>query len=323
MNNMNKKKWVILVVVIVVFVLGVVLVTRNVLSNNNSKQIDKTTKNNITTNKSKKKKDDIIDDEIKKEEETTKDEVKNVTEDSSFDNVIVDEDNSSKEYKLLKEFGFYENIGCGKNIYSQTYSNEFKALMALKKVESDKIKTVSCNDIFSDSNLDSENTFYRGESGICIKDKDTKVISYKDANGVYKKLYGIDLAKESVDSTKVSGMYYSFYDYVSNIDSYVSMFCNGCGGSCAPYYLINKIKSSEEVDGLLRIDVYYLHGFIMDNTPGAYKIKTDNGDKVFNVSSSKELFNELQDNYNKYADIYEVLFKKNGNDYIFVGFNKK
>ena len=84
----------------------------------------------------------------------------------SYKNLFKKEDNNqpkeneSQNYsiseadKLLNYFGFNDDLGCNFAIYEYGYSDDFKRLQALKKVDSSKIKHIDSSEITKDIEQD-------------------------------------------------------------------------------------------------------------------------------------------------------------------------
>lgn len=229
-----------------------------------------------------------------------------------------------KAKELLEKFGFYKIISCNSFIYDKRYSDDYKALIALEKVDSSKVKTANCSDIFSDSDYVSEFSYYKGKSGVCLKDGTSNTIAYSDVNSIYKKMYGEDMPKKEASGLKVSELFYSFYDYIDSIDSFASTSCNGCGGTCGPNWNITDIYSAKEIGNKLYIDVKYNHGMpTLIGTKNVYQLSTSHIDKQIDVSSVEEFEQEVKANYMDYLDIYEVEFEKINDHYVFRNLSMK
>lgn len=235
--------------------------------------------------------------------------------------VTPEEKESAKDFdngeakKLLEEFGFYENIGCGSNIYSDSYSDNFKMTVAMHKINKEKSKDAKCSDYYSEADLTDIYgiTTYKGKAGICT-DK-TKVVSYSDLNEVYKKMYGKDAPKDNING-RGQGFISLMYDYNKEKDVYVALSCGGCGGSCGPSFNINEIKSAKEIGDYLYVDVKYYYYIQITNDYN--KFKTNKISTSLDVNSMEEAKSKIMSEYMDYLDTYEVVFKKVNNDYQFV-----
>lgn len=220
--------------------------------------------------------------------------------------------------KILNDFGFYETIGCSSNIYSYNYSDNYKLMVAMKKIKDEKAKDANCSDYYSESDLEDIYGMmaYKGKAGVCT-DK-TKVVSYSDLNEVYKKMYGKDAPKENITAM---GFVYMLYDYNKEKDAYVALSCGGCGGTCSSdSYNINEIKSAKVIGDYLYVDVnYYYSSQPIENY---YNFKTSRFTNTFKVNSAEEAKNKIMSEYKDYLDIYEVVFKKVNNNYQFVGLSQ-
>ena len=235
--------------------------------------------------------------------------------------IIITEDfNLVEAEHLLEKFGFKENLGCKSTVLDVSYKDEFKVITALKNIDKTKMKKVSCNKLFSGNETISGGKYYKTKYGACPKNKEVDAIPYKEANQIYKSMYGTDLAKLGVSGTTVTGQYYQFYEYVASIDSFVKLECAACDGTCAESYTVSKIKSAKITGDTLLIDVYYLHGTpIYNNTThqSIFRIETS---KISENSISKnveEFEKEVEKDYLDKLDVYEIEFEKNGDNFIF------
>ena len=235
------------------------------------------------------------------------------------DNVESEDLKAAKE--LLKYFGFYENIACGRNIYSSSYSDEFKRSIAFKNVDSSNVIEKKCSDLFDE--VDLKDGYYFGENGTCKEGETAKTYSYDSVNEVYKKMYGSDIPKDGFDTLKISGLYYNFYDYVDKTNTFIKLSCNACGGACGGATVtVNKIKSVDTKDDKYIIEVYYLHSeFIRNNKK--YQVTTPRGKIDLQSDNVDDAKIEIENNYLKKLDVYKVTFNKDGNDYVFASVVKE
>ena len=163
------------------------------------------------------------------------------------------------------------------------YSDDFKSYVALKNVDSSKVTEKECSSVYSNDVLDANGEYYTSQYGVCKNGESTKVISYVDANQKYKEMYGNEMPKEGFSMTSLAGQFYSFYDYIESLDSFVEVKCNACGGACT--------------------------------IPGdAKEIK---------VNSANYINNNLVISVNYSTDEYEVVFEENNNGFIFKSLSKK
>lgn len=251
---------------------------------------------------------------IKKQEESGKEE----------DTVETDYD-LDKAKSLLAKFGFDERFGC-QTIAQNSYDENFKMLWALKKVDASMLKEANCSDLFSEDKLEGVDTSepkYKGEVGVCFSNSKTNTISYKDANAVYKKLYGEEMPKKSISGLKINSMFYEFYDYNSNKDLFISMSCNGCGGACMSNNL-REIKSATLKGNTLVIDFYdFESGYIDAESSHNYNLKTSKVDTMIECSSNSECINKIKSEHLNDLDLYEAVFEKKNDEFIFKSFIKK
>ena len=229
----------------------------------------------------------------------------------------------SKAKDLLDEFGFNRDFKCKSNIYSNFYSDAYKAIVAINKVQ-DKAKEMACTDFYSDSDIDknysSVETLYKGKYGHCSDNK-TKAISYDDVNDVYKKMYGKDIPKDGVSGVEMFGLYNEIYDYIESKDMFVSLRCVACGGTCGPSITINEIKSAKEIGNKVYIDVYYYHDSARDNGNGKTYFVLENRfgyHNLDNITTEEDAEKEILNKYKDQLDIYEVEFEKVDDHYQFV-----
>ena len=265
-------------------------------------------------NKRKIKNDSAIKDEVSIEDDEQKNESKD------FD--------IAKAEELLDYFGFNEEFGCASRIYNSTYTDSYKKVQALKKVEKSKSKEIDCSDIYSEELLENrmEYAVYKGKYGVCRKGTKTEVIPYADVNKIYKEMYGTEIEKDGFETTDVAGGYYNMYDYDKTLDSFVKLDCDGCGGACGPdNYSISKIKSAKLAENDLTIEVYYLYGHPSYSESGdeKYILKTSKFEKTLEVNNQEEFKKEVLNKYLDKLDVYEVKFEKKENNYIFKSMSKQ
>lgn len=236
--------------------------------------------------------------------------------------------------QILDEFGFKTDIRCGSNIYESFYSEPFKDSIVLKKV-SDSVKTKKkCSELYTQESKYNPNT-YQGEYGVCYKDKEAAIIPYDEANKIYTDMYGTDMPKKGFNTSNVSGMYYNFYDFNETLNSFVELECGACGGSCGNALTINKIKSAYTIGDNLVIDVYYfyttkLNTGVTASSEGGYKEEeykllstTKNAGIRLESKDLESAKKEIEEKYLDELDVYEVVFTKKDNDYIFKSVSKK
>ena len=265
----------------------------------------------------------IYDKVINKEEKKENSVVDNVkgSEGENNNSAIEEKDfDLKKAEELLDKFGFKEDLGCGNNIYASSYDEDFKQAIVLKRV-SDSVKTKkNCSEIYSQ---EYDSYAYKGENGACYKDKEANLIPYDEANKIYRSMYGEDMPKKGFS------MSYNFYDYNQSLNSFVELGClGGCGGSCAPFILVNKIESAKETADNVIIRVRDSGGgeLVTRELPsgaiGWYFTISGNEielDSTDFPSAEKEIENKYLDK----LDLYEIVFTKKDGNYIFKSLTKK
>lgn len=236
---------------------------------------------------------------------------------------------SKEEAKeLLKEFGFEMNVTCEKTVFDYGYSDEFKGIFAIEKAMEKSGEEEPCSKIFTELNQEMvggmrEGTLYKGTSGICMKDDNTKIVSYEEVNKTYNELYGENVPKRSFNGTNVAGQFYHFYDYVDSKDVYASMKCAGCGGSCGTSFTIYKVNEASMEGNELKINVTYYNGQ-MNRPSGSndYTLETGKGTKQIECGSLEDCKNKIETEENDYLDHYEIVFNKDKNNYTFKSLTK-
>jgi len=232
-----------------------------------------------------------------------------------------------KANELLDYYGFNIRFGCT-TIAQYSYNDTFKALVALEKVDSSYFKEEECSNLFSEEKLEKANTpdqRYRGETGVCFSNNTkstTNIVSYSDVNKVYKKLYGEDMPKKSINSLKISNQYYIFYDYLAEKDAFVQMNCSGCGGSCYSQH-IRKIKDATIEGNTLTINFYDYETGYYELNDNKFNLVTSNIDTTFECDSQDACIQKVENDYLDKLDLFEAVFEKNGDSFIFKSFTKK
>lgn len=235
--------------------------------------------------------------------------------------------------ELLDKFGFNENIGCfSSKIYDGYYSDSYKQIIALNNAFKNKnlITSKKCSEVYSSDKYSKEYMAYKGDYGVCNEEHGTSIVSYDEANKIYKEMYGVDIPKKGVNSTSISGLYYKFYDYIESLDSFAKIECGGCGGACSDeksYFDINKLKSAHIKDNTLIVEIYHNILELKDgiNRDGEYQFVSTT--KTMNIElSSKNIDDakkEVEEKYLDKLDVYEIEFVKKGENYIFKSLTKK
>lgn len=245
------------------------------------------------------------------------DEITNI--DSNEQETEVKDYDIAKAEELLEKFGFNGGLGtCGFGVYNYGYDDEYMKYQALKKVSQDKIQKINCSEIYVQSDLNKDAPgYYKGENGHCPQNETADVISYDSVNEIYKKMYGTNIEKEGLNGSNVM----SFYDYNDSLNSFVKLECVGCGGACANAYRVEKIKSAKQIGNELIIEVYYSNGIFSYITPESnellYVLDTTKFHTRLDVNSIEEFEKEVLNKYLDKLDVYEIVFEKNNNDYVF------
>ena len=222
--------------------------------------------------------------------------------------------------KILDDFGFTEIFYLNDLILSYSHLDTYKAILAFNKVQN--FKKMSCSNIYAaeeSRKLKEDNgCLVEGQHVVCCDDDGTTpyVVSYDDVNSIYQKMFGENIPKKSVDD-----LYGYSYDYVDSISSFMSM--SGLSYDWyGDFYRINVIKAAWEEDNYLYIEVYYLSGNVYggDDIP----LTLSNGEVISTGTGNVEEFqNIVKEKYLDQIDEYEILFEKNGDDYILKSVIKK
>lgn len=317
---MLKKKKALLLVGIIFVTLGFLIMTiSSIVINQKKKSVNNS--NNYNTN------NNLNNNQITNNNVDNKDSVVNNNDyyiDLAIKEEKVDYSTLSDDEKLLYDFGFYEKIGCG-NIFTSTYSEEFKKNLVLKKVNDSDTIIKKCSEIYSESQLDGNN--YKTNYGVCNKDSDTKLIPYDIANNIYKKMYNSDMSKSGFTTLSLNGTYYNFYDYSESLNSFVKLECGACGGSCSAILSILSIKSSEEINNKKYINVYGFGGFLraLKKDDNSVLVVEDSNQNKLELKS-KDYENAKNEILNEHLDkvgLYEIVFNKVNDYYVFESFSKK
>ena len=238
----------------------------------------------------------------------------------------------AKAEELLNRFGFNEDIGCfSSKIYDGFYSDEYKQIVALNNAFKDEsLKTSKkCSEVYSSDQYSKEHMGYKSEYGVCKEERGTSLVSYENANKIYKSMYGTDMPKKGLNSTSISSLYYKFYDYIESLDSFAEIECGGCGGACGGVepISITKTKSANIKNNELVVEVYHnileLNNGVDRN--GNYKFVTTIKDHNIKLDSKdiESAKKEIEEKHLDKLDVYEVKFTKKDGNYIFKSFIKK
>ena len=214
--------------------------------------------------------------------------------------------------KLLDKFGFNLKINCDSTVLDYEYDETFKGIVALKNVPNIQYSTASCSELFTEP-LPYEDNFLKGETGVCSKNESLQLISYSDANDSYKNLYNEEMPKHSYSG---KNNFYVFYDYVPAKDSFASMKCHGCGGSCGTTLKVFEVLDTHFNNTQLVIDVanYYDHNFTL--TEGAYHLATNHTDESISCTSADDCQNTIKNNYLDKLNLYSIQFEKMNDNFI-------
>ena len=315
-NQENKKSHIILITVLIVLLLGAFFGFGYAVGG--TKIVEKVTKKD--TQEEGKKKEKTTEKEIEKENEKETKEIEKSIEEES-DPLV------KKAKELLLEFGINKPYGCNNYIYESAYNDNYKVLVVLGKLK-DKGKEMACSEFFSESDIFYEGdnqkyAFYQGKTGVCSKEGTTTAIAYEDANALYQKLYGVDMPKMNANSLLHHNIYYEFYDYNESKNMFISLNCYHCGGACGPTAQVNEMKSVREEGNQLYIEVYYYHGNYNDLDGGRYHLETRNGRFLIPADSIETATQTIKDEYLDKLDVYQVVFEKRNDDYIFVSMTEK
>lgn len=224
--------------------------------------------------------------------------------------------------QLLETFGFNKRFGCI-TIAQKKYTDTYKAIMALNNVDTSLIHEEKCSNLYNNSLLvdkDLESERYELNNGSC-KDN-AKVISYDDANLVYKKMYGREMPKTSIDSREIDYLFHESYDYNSDKDAFVLLECYNCLGSCYSLHIREIISATTKKD-ILRIDFYDYESGLFELNDDHYNLVTSNHSKIFTCTYNEECMDIIKRDYMDYLDIYEAIFQYKDDHYIFRKFIKK
>ena len=261
-----------------------------------------------------------------KEKESSKNIENEITNNNDTTQNEIKEDLLTQAEQLLDKFGFNEDIGCGYNIYDRFYYDSFKKAIVLKKVSDSVKKQKKCSEIYSEV-LDYNPLAYKGKNGVCSIDKETNVIPYDEVNKIYKEMYGEDISKEGFATANHLSLFYSFYDYNQSLNSFVQLECGGCGGACgADAFTVKKIKNAYTKGDLLIVEVYY-NALVLRTTylsDGEHKSVSTLKDHI--ILSSKNIIDakkEIEEQHLDKLDVYEVVFTKKDENYIFKSLAKK
>lgn len=234
------------------------------------------------------------------------------------------EENISEEEieELLDKFGFNIKTYSQNIVFNTGYTDAFKRLVALLKIDTKSIEEKKCSDVF-DSSLLNENNQYKAEFGVCIEK--TKLISYDKVNKIYKELYDENIDKKGL------WVGYHFYDFVEKENAFAITECGGCGGTDGPNVHINKVISSELKNNELIIKIKYLHIYPREGMLKGEEVEIINFNNVqltfpkdMNIEDGiDKITDEILEKHLEQVDTYEVRFVKKNNNYIFKDFIKK
>lgn len=214
----------------------------------------------------------------------------------------------SNDSKLPAHYGVYTSVG---------YTEEFKLANAIANVEESKISKDVCSRLYlgedtADYITDQGNPFYKVKSngGVCNPADEVDTVKYDDVNAVYKDLYGTDAPKKAFS---LLGGYYKFYDYNTKQDIFVSLRCNGCGGSHGPY--AQTIREATLSDNILTIKV--AADYIKLEGPSTFSV----GGETFTYEGDSLEATVIENHVDKLQQ-FQITFTKDGDHYTFQNFEK-
>ena len=219
---------------------------------------------------------------------------------------------------LLEQFGINKRFGCT-TIVHRTYSDTYKAYVAIQNVDSSKKREVSCSELYSKDDLvdiHTENERYQGKVGVCYSNSNTTIISYDDVAEVYQKMFGKDLPRLSIDTTTIHTLLQDSYDYLRDKDIFVSVQCHDCVGACYSHH-IRELKSAYVKKDILRIDFYDYESGLFELNDNHYILETSKFKKSFTCTYNDECIEIIKNNYMDQLDVYEAIFQKVDDHYVF------
>ncbi len=188
---MTKKKKIIIILGVIIAIVGIAMMMgSNYTISNKTKSVNNSNKaiyrnKNINSNSNQQVSKTETETDTKTETKTGNDKIAEpVDNNSELDTTPktseeINYAELSDDEKLLYDFGFYGRIGCG-NIFTTKYSEEYKMVMALRKVDKSKYIQKKCSELYSESQLKGD--YYSTDYGICKKDSTTSLIPYEEAN---------------------------------------------------------------------------------------------------------------------------------------------
>ena len=242
--------------------------------------------------------------EQSKEEQT--DIVQNLKEEKKYD--------LKKAELLLEEFGFNRRVGC-QTVLQQTYNDAFKSIIVLEKMSKDKIYEEKCDNLFSQNALvEDPEPMYKGNIGVCKKGKTVELITYNDANAMYKKMYGEDMPITHISMLSDNSLDYALYEYLYDRDMFVKLDLYGVGGSCVSNH-IREIKSAVQIENTIKITVYDFETGDLEIDNGVYHFESEKTKIDIPCNDVKECVSVIKNNYLRYVNEYEITFEVINNQY--------
>lgn len=215
---------------------------------------------------------------------------------------------------LLEEFGFNRRVGC-KTVLQQAYNDAFKSIVVLEKMSEDKIYEEKCDNLFSEDVLEEDpEPMYKGNIGVCKKGKTVELITYNDANAMYKKMYGEDMPTTHVSLLSDNSLDYALYEYLYDRDMFVKLDLYGVGGSCVSHH-IREIKSAVQIEDTIKITVYDFETGYFEIDNGVYHFESEKTNIDIPCNDEKECVSVIKNNYLRYVNEYEITFELINNQY--------
>lgn len=228
---------------------------------------------------------------------------------------------NDQEIKKLINDNYFETLK-GLDIIDTGVNEQSKLILAAKKYTNendDKIIDVSCSELFKDdSNAKLNDGIYNIKDGNMEFDcEDTiEFIEYEPLNKTYKEMFNSEASKINVNQGTAS------YYYSKKLNGYaIPLYYIGCTTCCKHAF---NIKEYNVVDGKLVVSINYLT-FTMDYNND----KTDNEKYGFTATMDKDktlvyktdgdnfepMINDVVKNHNNLVDVYNFIFKIDGNNY--------
>ena len=240
---------------------------------------------------------------------------------------------SEKQVKKILSSYVYNNDYA--LVAEEMFSEEYKTILAISKVNKEETK-YTCEELFGTDNSfikQSDGGYYkRGiDKGVCTDESysydDYGIYSYDKVNEKYKELFGRNYnAPKTYVSQRDNGASI-IYDYSRTKDVYVMLDCH-CGGAWFNEYnhIYDYYEKNDELNVIFGYFNYgaFSQGKIVDANDlnaDSYRViasidelKNDESDDFEFLEKNKEsIFEKYKDKIPK----YEIVFKKENNNYIF------